>query len=59
MNEAFDELDKIIFEAIDNRRREREEMTMEERSELRTLLDMFIEATDNETGAKLTDTEVT
>ena len=33
-------------------------MTSEEHTNLRTILDMLIEATDDETGSKLSDTEV-
>jgi cytochrome P450 len=55
---AFLDMDKVIYEAIAERRRERAEMTPEQRQEQRTLLDMFIEARDETDGSYLTDIEV-
>lgn len=55
---AFKTLDDIIYKLISDRRKEREKMTDEQKQEVKTLLDMLIEARDEESGSGLSDIEV-
>jgi len=57
IEKAFQELDQLIYLMIDKRKKERNNMTEEERGS-QTMLDMLLEATDENDGSVLTEKEV-